>query len=308
MQHNASFEELNLDGSCLSIGTFDGVHLGHQAIVRQLVESARKQGLPAIVLTFFPHPAIVLKKRQQTNFITSPQEQADLLGKMGVDIVITYPFTVKVAQLSAQAFITQLYEKLHFRELVVGYDFAMGKGREGNVNRLREIGEQYHFSVQDIKAVKIEGQVVSSSQIRNYILEGKVREARRLLGHHYSLNGKVVPGDGRGKLLNIPTANLEIWAEKAIPRVGVYVCIAHQGKVTRGAVTNIGVRPTFEKSPVAVRVEAHLLDYEDDLYGKMLELEFIDRIRDEMRFNNVDNLVNQIQMDIGKAKVILSKS
>jgi riboflavin kinase/FMN adenylyltransferase len=306
MRHLTSLEELDLDGSWLSIGTFDGVHLGHQAIIQKLVGGARRQNLPAIVLTFFPHPAMVLNKRNQANFLTSPEERASLLGKLGVDIVITYPFSVEVSQLSAEAFVDRLYQNLRFSQLIVGYDFALGKGREGNVQRLEEIGKDHGFSVQAIQAVRIKDEVVSSSRIRNAIIQGRMGEAAALLGRRYSLSGEVVPGDGRGKLINIPTANLTIWPEKAIPKVGVYVCIACVDGHERGAVTNIGIRPTFEKSPVPMRVETHLMDFEGDLYGKMIELEFIDRIRDEMRFNGVEGLVGQIHRDIDKAQTILS--
>jgi riboflavin kinase/FMN adenylyltransferase len=307
MQQYTSLEELNLNGSWLSIGTFDGVHLGHQAIIKELVNGANRDGLPSVVLTFFPHPAIVLNKRNQSNLLTSPDERAYLLGKLGVDFVITYPFTSAIAQLTSEDFILQLHKWLKFRWLVVGYDFALGKGREGNVPRLVELGNQYHFSVEAIPAVKSMERVISSSEIRSDILEGKMVEVKKLLGRNYSISGEVVPGDGRGKLLNIPTANLAVWPEKAIPKVGVYACLAHYGDNIWRAVTNIGVRPTFLESSKLIRVETHILGFNGDLYGKMLELEFVNRIRDEIRFENSENLISQIQKDIATTEKVLAR-
>jgi riboflavin kinase/FMN adenylyltransferase len=306
MRQLKSLDGLDLDSSWLSIGTFDGVHLGHQAIIQKLIGGARQQNLPAVVLTFFPHPAMVLNKRDQANFLTSPEERAALLGSLGVDIVITYPFSIEVSRLSAEDFVDLLYQRLHFEELVVGYDFALGKGREGNVQKLTEIGERGGFQVQAIQAIRYKGEIVSSSRIREAIVQGRMGDATELLGRRFSLSGEVVPGDGRGRVINIPTANLAIWPEKAIPKVGVYVCVARVDNLERGAVTNIGVRPTFENSAVPVRVETHLLDYDGDLYGKMVELEFVDRIRDEMRFNGVEELVGQIHRDIDKAEATLA--
>lgn len=305
MLHYRSLSGVKLSGAYLSIGSFDGVHNGHQEIVRRVVASARDAGVPAVVLTFYPHPAIVLGKRQDAYLLTTPDERASLLGELGVDIVITYPFTIETSSLSAEDFVSRLHNHLGFRHLFVGQDFALGRGREGNISRLTELGRKYNYQMDIVPPVMNGDIIVSSSQIRSCLFDGDVVQAARLMGRNYKISGQVVPGDARGKLLGIPTANLQIWAERAIPKSGVYVCHANVGRENWGAVANIGVRPTFENSLVPPRVEAHLLDFDRDLYGMELSLEFIDRLRDEKRFTNVDNLVDQIHTDISYARDIL---
>jgi riboflavin kinase/FMN adenylyltransferase len=228
------------------------------------------------------------------------------LSQLGVDIVISHPFDPETVQLSPLEFMAIVNAHLGLQRLLVGHDFALGRNRAGNPDVLRQIGQKFGYTVEEFPPFTVEGQVVSSSRIRSALLDGDVAAASALLGRPYSLTGRVEHGDGRGKPLGIPTANLEVWADRVIPKSGVYACqVAYQGK-TWGAVTNVGVRPTFADQLPAPRVEAHLLDFDQDLYGQELRLSFLARLRDEQRFPNVAALVAQIQADIEQGRRLLS--
>jgi riboflavin kinase/FMN adenylyltransferase len=305
MQHFRSLDDIILNQSWLTIGTFDGVHRGHQEIVRGMTAGARSIGAPAVVLTFFPHPGVVLGKRDDHTYLTTPEDRANLLGELGVDIVITHPFTPQIAAMTARQFIAYLSSRLGLRMLWVGYDFALGRGREGNVATLMEIGKEFGYRVQVIPPVIDNGEIVSSSNIRSTLASGDVVKAAQMLGRPYHLRGKVVSGDGRGRRIGIPTANLEVWSELTLPKSGVYTCRAWVNTQRWGAVTNVGVRPTFTPDS-SVHVEAHLLDFQEDLYGQEVCLEFISRLRDEQRFPDVQSLVAQIHQDIAQARKVLT--
>lgn len=293
------------DGAWLTIGLFDGVHRGHAAIIRRLVNEAHANGGRAVVLTFHPHPAAVLRGRNGPQYLTSPDERAELLQEMGVDVVITEPFTRELAARSAEVFMTLLSNRLGLRRLLVGHDFALGRNREGDLPRLQELGKQLGYTVSVVHPVRMAGEVVSSSRIRTALAEGDVRLARRLLGRPYQVQGKIIPGDGRGRMIGIPTANLEIDPECILPKVGVYACRAGQGTCDHRAVSNIGLRPTFTGSDALPRLETHLIDQESDLYGKTLKVAFLAHLRDEQRFSGVEALVAQIQADIRRARRLL---
>ncbi len=305
MQHFKSLEGVHLQNSWLTIGSFDGVHLGHQEIIRQLVGEAHHKGIYAVALTFFPHPAIVLGKRQDTQYLTTPVERADIMGSMGVDIVITYPFSQNTANMTARDFVSLLHEHIKFEGLCVGHDFALGKNREGDSETLTKLGDEYGYHVRFVDPVKNGEMIVSSSRIRFGILEGEVEQAAQLLGRYYRISGRVIKGDGRGKSIGIPTANLETWPEQAIPKAGVYATKVRHRKQSYQAVVNVGVRPTFELGPVIPRVEAHILNFHEEIYGDEIELNFVARLRDERRFENIEALIAQIRADISRAKQIL---
>ena len=305
MLHHSSLKGLHLQGAWLTIGSFDGVHRGHQAIVRKLVAGAHAVGAPAVVLTFFPHPSIILRGRSGPFYLTSPEERATLLGQLGVDHVITLKFDKTLASQTARAFVQSLYNHLGLRHLCIGHDFALGRGREGDLPFLQNLGKELGFTINIMRPILQQGQVVSSSRTRTALLEGDVQLAKALLGRYYRVHGEVVAGDGRGRTIGIPTANLEVWPERLLPKSGVYACLACVDGQTWRAVTNIGVRPTFESQEALPRAEAHLLDYAGNLYGKTMTLCFVARLRDEQRFPGVQALVNQIQADISKAKKIL---
>jgi len=305
MHHFNSLDQVSLQRTWLTIGSFDGVHLGHQEIIQNLVSKAHEVGALAVVLTFHPHPAIVLKKRNDPFYLTTPQEKASLLGDLGVDVVITQPFDPSLASTSAANFMAILKNKLDVEHLLVGRDFALGQDRRGNISRLQQLGQEYGYTIEVFPPVEVEGQVVSSSKIRSALRDGDVLLAARLLGRPYRIIGKVINGDGRGHKIGIPTANLEVWPERAIPKSGVYVCQATFNQQTVGAVTNVGFRPTFENQPLKPTVEAHLLDFDGDLYGEEISLDFLLRLRDEQRFPSVQALVKQIQQDIARSRETL---
>lgn len=306
MQHFASLHDVNIQGAWLTIGSFDGVHLGHQKILKALTAGAEQSGAPAVVLTFFPHPSVVLRGQRESFYLNTPEEKAALLGEYGITAAITHPFNEDVSQISAADFATKLKEHLGFEQLLIGYDFALGHNREGNAAWLQDAGQKMGFEVQEIPPVEMEGELVSSSLIRRALGEGDIEKVNRLLGRAFSLQGEVENGAGRGRTIGIPTANLAVWPERAAPGSGVYVCRAQVGSEQHSAVVNIGVRPTFEEVD-APSVEAHILDFEGDIYGHNVRLEFFQRLRSEMRFESADKLVAQIHADIIQAREILAK-
>jgi len=305
MQHYRSLEEVNLQNSWLTVGVFDGVHRGHQQIIRDLTTGAHTNEAPAVVLTFDPHPATVLTGRE-LKCLTLPDERADLFGQLGVDVVITERFTRELSAVSAHDFMARLTRRLGLRHLLIGYDFALGKGREGNAARLTEIGSELGYTVEVVPAVSDESGVISSTEIRKLIEVGNVAEARRLLGHPYSLHGPVIHGDGRGKTIQVPTANIAYSHAKMIPARGIYACWASLGDERYQAAINIGTNPTFTPDKQTPNVEAHLLDFQrGDIYGEDLQLEFVTRLRDELKFDSVDVLVAQIWKDVANARKVL---
>jgi riboflavin kinase/FMN adenylyltransferase len=306
MRHFWSLEDVNLQDTWLTIGTFDGVHRGHQEIVQELVAGAHKVGAQAVVLTFYPHPAIVLGKRNDPFYLTTPEERADLLGQYGADVIITYPFTPEISTTNAYDFISLLKSHIGMHHLIVGPDFAMGRDRAGNASTLKELGIEFDYTLSTISPVEFEDQVISSSRIRAALSSGDLNLANKLLGRPYSINGQVVPGDGRGKTIGVPTANLSTWLERALPRSGVYVSQATVNGGTFGSVTNVGVRPTFKTHFEQLQVETHLFNFDSQIYGQDIQLKFIRHLRDEQRFPNIDALVNQIKQDVSDAKYILS--
>lgn len=304
MIHVHSIADVSLKNSWLAIGVFDGVHRGHQEIIHRLTDGARSDGAQAVVVTFDPHPASVLG-RQEVKCLTTSEERAELLGSLGVDVVVTYRFDETVANTSALDFVTRLKEHLDMKCLLMGYDFALGKGREGNSQRLTEIGRQTGYSVEVINAVSDESGVISSTEIRKLVSLGGVAEASKLLGHYYSLHGPVIHGDGRGRRINIPTANIEYPAQKIIPANGVYACWAYVDQNKYQALTNVGTNPTFTPDKSKPNVEAYLLDFDRELYGQDIKVEFVERLRDELRFSSVEALLDQIKLDVQQGRAIL---
>lgn len=305
MQHVRSLDTVLLEGSWVTIGSFDGVHLGHQAIIRRLVEGAHSQGLPAVVITFFPHPSKVLKGNGRPFYLTTPEQRADILGGLQVDLAVTLPFNKELAALTADEFIGLLSKHLNLKRLLVGHDFALGHGREGNFEVLGVLGQKYHYVLEGLSPLLVAGELVSSSRIRELISQGNVVRASEYLGRRYALEGKVVPGDGRGRTIGIPTANLEIWEEQLLPARGVYATIARTDSTEVSSVTNIGFRPTFDNQSPQPKVETHLLNFNRDLYGTNLHVEFVEFLRAEQRFPSVQALVNQIQTDIKHAREVI---
>ncbi len=305
MRHLWTLEDLHLQDTWLTIGTFDGVHLGHQEIVRSLAGRAHAEGSLAVVLTFYPHPAVVLGKRMAPFYLTTPEERAEILGAHGADVIVTLNFTRRLSQTSARDFVSLLKSHLGMRFMLVGPDFALGRNREGNVQMLAELGREFGYQLETVPPVEIGGQPVSSSRIRAALAAGDLEVVAQLLGRPYDLVGQVVPGDGRGRSIGVPTANLSLWPERAIPKSGVYVSRALVNGREWGSVTNIGVHPTFTSTTDHPHVETHLLNFNEDIYGQDLRLVFLARLRDEQRFPNADSLVAQIRQDIARAREVL---
>lgn len=305
MQHYSSFEEAPSSPVWLTIGVFDGVHRGHQAILRQLTEGAHHDSAASLVVTFHPHPAVVLGKIENPRYLTSPQERARLLGEAGVDMIITLPFTLQMAALSAEEFMGWVSSRFEIRQLLAGADFALGKGREGNLSRLEQIGQQMGFGLQVIQPVLLDGERISSSLIRDHLQKGKVQQASRLLGRYYRISGSVIHGDGRGKQLGFPTANLQFWEEQLLPAGGVYATWAWVNGVRYPSVTNLGFRPTFDQHSPQPHLETHLLDFHRNLYNQQIELDFVHHLRSEIRFASVDALIEQVNQDKKTAEEVL---
>jgi len=312
MQHYRSLEEVNLQNSWLTVGVFDGVHRGHQQIIKKLTADAHANDAPAVVLTFDPHPASVLGG-QEIKCLTLPDERADLLENLGVDVVITERFTRELSAVTAYDFMARLTRQLGLQHLLIGYDFALGKGREGNAARLTGIGSELGYTVEVVSALSDESGVISSTAIRKLIEVGNVVEAARLLGRPYSLQGPVLHGDGRGKTINVPTANIAYAHEKMIPAKGIYACWAYLAEDTSTSLSryqaaiNIGTNPTFTPDKQTPNVEAHLLDFRRDIYGEDLRLEFVARLREELKFDSVDMLLEQIWKDVEESRRILQQ-
>jgi riboflavin kinase/FMN adenylyltransferase len=297
----------------LTIGAFDGVHLGHQQLIRSVVESARASNRRAALVTFFPLPSVVLG-RAAPFYLTSNEEKLAQLERLGLDVVVIVEFTRETAQIRAAQFVNLLIENLRMREMWIGHDFALGYKREGNAEFLRamgvERGAERGYAVHSFEPVMLDGQPVSSSRIRDALRAGDVRQANACLGRPFQLSGVVVQGAHRGRSLGVPTANLSVWAEHAVPANGIYACRVHVGGATasRDAVTNIGTRPTFDNG---VRtIEAHLLDAkrDADLYGQTMALDFIAYQRPEVKYDSVEALVVQMQEDVRMAQEILAPS
>jgi len=304
MRHYHSLEEVSVKNAWLTIGVFDGVHRGHREIIQKLTADAHANHAPAALLTFEPHPASVLSG-QEIKCLTTSEERADFLGSLGVDIVITQHFTRDLSAATAFEYMSRLKQTLDLKHLLIGYDFALGKGREGNATRLAEIGRELGYDVEVIHAISDESGVISSTEIRKLVATGNVSEAAKLLGYYYPLSGEVIRGAGRGRTINFPTANIDYPQQKATPSNGIYACWAHLENEKFMAATNIGFNPTFTPDRETPSLEAYLLDFDRDIYGQQVKLEFVSRIRNELKFNSVEALIWKIQEDVDKTRDLL---
>ncbi|MFP4037067.1 MAG: bifunctional riboflavin kinase/FAD synthetase [Desulfobacteraceae bacterium] len=289
----------------LTIGNFDGVHRGHHVLFNKVLERAGALGGQGIVMTFDPHPIKVMKPGNGPPLITPTEQKLELISREPVDYIICLPFTREFAAISAEAFVRDiLVRKIGVREVVVGYDYSFGAGREGDISLLRYLGDKLGFLVHVIEPVYIDGMLVSSTSIRKFIREGNLEDARRLLGRHYQICGRVVPGQGRGAaLLGFPTANL-VPVDELVPKEGVYAVSVDLGGAVFQGVTNIGCNPTFGDAPLTI--ETHLMDFSGDILGRNIRITFLRRLRDEMAFDGVNALSSQIARDIQEARELFS--
>jgi riboflavin kinase / FMN adenylyltransferase len=298
----------SLGHTVVTIGNFDGVHLGHQTIIREACDQAKKRGGPSVAFTFRPHPHVALGSGD-VQLLTTYDERAELLKKQGLDFVIEEPFTRDFSTITAERFFRDiLIRKLNVEAIVVGYDFAFGKERKGHLESLQKLCTEASVQLTVVPAHRIQGEVVSSSRIRSHLVAGKIEEANRLLGHEFFYRGVVVKGEGRGRKIGFPTANLQLENKLVLP-YGVYatraVVMANSAGSAKAlpSVTNLGVRPTFQSGQktdgeLPALVETYLLDQEIDLYGSTLEVRFLKRLREERKFSGVEELKAQIALDV----------
>ncbi len=298
-------EEIDLlGGSAVTIGVFDGVHLGHQRLVSKLQDTAKRRGLASVVLTFRNHPASVLRSGFEPRYLTTPGERERLLEEAGVDRVVQATFDLELSTLGARTFAGMLQESLGMRALVAGPDFAMGRSREGDARTLARLGEDMGFALEIVKPLAgPSGEIVRSTSVRAAISEGEMDRAASLLGRPYSIAGQVVKGHGRGGPLGFPTANILPPADILPPRDGIYAAWIVIDGVRRISACSIGERPTFPGAGRAI--EAFVMDFQGDLYGKELRLEFVRRLRDEARYDDVGQLQAQVDADIAETRRIL---
>ena len=281
----------------ITIGTFDGVHLGHQKIIKRVVETAHKNGLLATVFTFFPHPRMIVQHDQQLKLIHTLAEKKQFLQSLGVDLLIVQPFNEAFANLSAEAFVSELLVKhLRAQKVIIGYDHHFGKNRTANIDNMRLFGEQYGFSVEEIPVQEVDEVSVSSTKIRQALNEGKVEVAEHYLGVPYSFMGKVVHGLKLGRTIGFPTANLQVEASyKLIPKDGVYAVYSLiEGRKVYGMMS-IGKNPTIQGKGASI--EVYFFDFNQDLYGQDLTIYFVKYLREERKFSSVSLLKKQIQDD-----------
>jgi len=287
----------------VTIGVFDGVHRGHRHLISRTKEFAAKGGMLAAAVTFRQHPQLVLRPGSQVLYITSLEERLQLLREAGAEMAAAVTFTRELSLLSAREFVSLLYDILKMRGLVVGPDFALGRGREGNPRVLAELGMELGFAVEVAQPLVYHGMVVSSSLIRREVAEGDVARARELLGRPFALSGTVTTGRRRGRALGFPTANLQVATDRLVPANGIYATRSWTDGAAVDSVTSIGVRPTFGEGERTI--EAHCLDFDGDLYGKTMRLEFLERLRPEAKFDSVEELQAQMAKDVETARALL---
>lgn len=283
--------------SILTIGTFDGVHIGHNKILTKLVEESKKNNLSSLIMTFFPHPRMVLQKSQEIKMIDTIDEKIHLFEKTGVDNLIIQPFDENFSKIRAKEFVEEiLVKKLKIKHIIIGYNHRFGKDREASVDDLKKFGLNYMFTVEEIAAQEIHSIAISSTKIRNAILKGEIKKCNEYLGRNFMLTGEVVHGDGLGKKINFPTANIEIpETYKIIPKNGVYLVKAIINSEIYFGMMNIGVRPTIGGKNKSL--EIHFFNFKDNIYNKTFSVEIICKIRDEEKFSSIDELKIQLKKD-----------
>lgn len=281
----------------VTIGTFDGVHIGHQKIIKHLINTGKKEGLKSVILTFFPHPRMVLQKDSNIKLINTIDERSQILKDLGLDYLLIKKFTKDFSRLSAEDFVKDLLvDKLHARKVIIGYDHRFGRNRNADINDLKTFGNLYGFDVEEISVQDIDDVAVSSTKIRNALSEGNIVKANSFLGYHFMLTGIVVKGKALGRQIDYPTANILIEENyKLIPKQGAYIVSSVIDDVLIYGMMNIGVNPTVNGEKETV--EVHFLNYNSDIYGKKIQIDLLDRIRDEVKFESVEALKNQLTKD-----------
>lgn len=289
----------------LTIGVFDGVHAGHRFLLDKLRQRAQENQSLTAVVTFTPHPRSVLQPQETLPYLSDLEDRVQCLRRIGIDLVVVLNFTPELAGLRAEEFISLLKRYLKMRGMVVGPDFALGRGREGNVDRLHSLGKKMAFTVEVVPPLAIDGEIVSSTLIRQALSQGNVQKVRKLMGRYFHLEGRVITSDKRGRALGFPTANVDVRPQQALPANGIYATITHVDGRRFPSATNIGIRPTFGEGKRLV--ESHLIDYTGNLYDKKIRVEFVQKLRDEQSFPSVEALKAQIGRDVEQAKIVLAR-
>lgn len=307
MQVHYGFESYkNIKNPIVTVGTFDGVHFGHQKIIQRLQKIAKKNNGESVLLTFDPHPRKILLNDQGLKLIHTINEKINILENLGLNHLVIYPFTLEFSKFSAKRYIDELLiQKLGTHTLVIGYDHHFGNDREGNIDLLKKYEKSNPFYLEEIKAHEIEEIKISSTKVRSAIEKGNIHLVNDYCGHFYEFSGEVVHGNGIGKTIGTPTANIKLNSnEKIIPLDGVYAVVCQIKDTNYKGIMNIGFKPTVDEGQKRT-VEIHLFDYEKDIYGQDLRTKVIERIRDEVKFNSLKELKSQILKDNEKAKIIL---
>ncbi len=303
-----NFKTINKDKkSVITVGTFDGIHLAHKKIISTLVDIAKQKNRQSIVFTFKNHPRSFFSDFMP-RLLTTNEQKAEILDKLNVDLLFLQTFDKNFASLSAENFIKDiLIDKLNMETLIIGDDHRLGRGREGSYEHLLQLGEKYFFDVIRINSVYIDNQRVSSTNIRKFIIDGELTKANKMLGYNYFFDGIVEKGKKIGSKLGFPTANIRLNPDKLLPAIGVYAvfCIIDGKKFP--AMANIGFRPTVAYSK-KITLEVHIINFFDDIYGKFLRIEFVEKIRDEMKFDSRNELITQLKKDKQKVSAILSQT
>lgn len=307
MQVIKGVKKIKHTNTVITIGNFDGVHLGHQKLFDFVKKKAKQINGKSVVVTFNPHPIKVLFKDHPLKLITTVEDKIKLIEKCGIDITICIPFTMEFAQIEAEDFVKNiLLDKFNAKWIIVGYDYRFGKGRRGDREMLKRLSEYYGFKVTVVKAYKKRGNILSSTAVRNALIEGNIKEANLFLGRAYHIDGEVIKGAGRGSsILGYPTANI-MPRQEIIPKEGVYaVKVTIKDGLTYKGVANIGKNPTFGN--INLSYEVHILDFKEDLLGKNIRIHFIARLRDERKFSSPEELKNRIAQDIERAREIFRR-
>ena len=288
-----------LDNAVVTTGTFDGVHIGHQKILQKLSETATKIGGESVLMTFYPHPRMVLQEQSDLRLLNTIEEKTELLAKAGIQHLIIHPFTKEFSRTTSVEFVRDiLVNQIGTKKLVIGYDHHFGRNREGSFEHLKEFGPIYGFDVEEIPAQDIDNVNVSSTKIRKALEAGDVETAKSYLGNPFPISGRVVRGDRIGRELGYPTANIEINSQfKLIPPNGIYAVKVNHGQTRYSGMLNIGTRPTFDRDNPQLSVEVNILDFNEEIYGDYVSLELHKRIRDEKKFDSREQLISEIEKD-----------
>lgn len=290
----------------LTIGSFDGIHRGHKHLIGRVIARAKETGAASALVTLHPHPKIVLRPNSPLEYLSTIEERLDLLAPLGLDYAVVLPFSIEYSQVRARDFVQMLIDHLHMQEIFCGLDFALGYKREGNVAFLTELGREKGFRVSVVEPQKFDGEIMSSTRIRHSIADGDLDTATRFLGRYPSVRGRVVKGDQRGRQLGFPTANLGVAEHRLIPADGIYAVRVKTGDRWYGGAASIGIRPTFGGGQR--QLEVYILDFDGDLYDQVIEVQFIKRLRPEMKFDSIQALVEQMKRDVAATREVLTST